>query len=181
MLDSVKEFLFGSSPLDLVYFTILFISVIQCYINGFVSSLISASKWILSYVGTLILFPILRPYMDGLSSNEYALDIMFSVVTFFILLFIIILINKGISKAVKLSVLGRVDKIFGFFFGIVRTYIMFIFIFSAINSIFDYKHWPIDTEKSITFPFIQKGYNILLKEIPDKDEYEDAKDKIQEL
>ena len=62
MLDSVKEFLFGSSPLDLVYFTILFISVIQCYINGFVSSLISASKWILSYVGTLILFPILRPY-----------------------------------------------------------------------------------------------------------------------
>ena len=54
MLDSVKEFLIGSSPLDLVYFTILFISVIQCYINGFVSSLISASKWILSYVGTLI-------------------------------------------------------------------------------------------------------------------------------
>ena len=106
---------------------------------------------------------------------------MFSVVTFFILLFIIILINKGISKAVKLSVLGRVDKIFGFFFGIVRTYIMFIFIFSAINSFFDYKHWPIDTEKSITFPFIQKGYSILLEEIPDEDEYEDAKDKIQEL
>ena len=41
MLDSVKEFLIGSSPLDLAYFTILFISVIQCYINGFVSSLIS--------------------------------------------------------------------------------------------------------------------------------------------
>ena len=181
MLDSIKEYLIGSSPLDLVYFIILFISVIQCYINGFVSSLISASKWILSYIGTLFLFPILRPYMDGLSSNAYALDIMFSVVTFFILLFIIILINKGISKAVKLSVLGRVDKIFGFFFGIVRTYIMFIFIFSAINSFFDYKHWPIDTEKSITFPFIQKGYSILLEEIPDEDEYEDAKDKIQEL
>ena len=75
MLDNVKEFLIGSSPLDLAYFIILFISVIQCYINGFVSSLISASKWILSYVGTLFLFPILRPYMDGLSSNEYALDI----------------------------------------------------------------------------------------------------------
>ena len=110
MLDIVKEFLIGSSPLDLVYFTILFISVIQCYINGFVSSLISASKWILSYVGTLILFPILRPYMDGLSSNEYALDIMFSVVTFFILLFIIILINKGISKAVKLLSLIHISE-----------------------------------------------------------------------
>ena len=181
MLENIKEYLIGSSPLDLVYFTILFISVIQCYINGFVSSLISASIWILSYVCTLILFPILSPYMDGLSSNEYALDIMFGVVTFCILLFIIMLINKGISKAVKLSVLGRVDKIFGFFFGIVRTYIMFIFIFSAINSFFDYKHWPIDTEKSITFPFIQKGYSILLEEIPDEDEYEDAKDKIQEL
>ena len=121
MLESIKEYLIGSSPLDLVYFTILFISVIQCYINGFVSSLISASKWILSYVGTLFLFPIIRPYMNGLSSNEYALDIMFCVVTFFILLFIIILINKGISKAVKLSVLGRVDKIFGFFFGICKN------------------------------------------------------------
>ena len=88
-------------------------------------------------------------------------------------------VPEGVEGFVKYK--GRVDKIFGFFFGIVRTYIMFIFIFSAINSFFDYKHWPIDTEKSITFPFIQKGYSILLEEIPDEDEYEDAKDKIQEL
>jgi membrane protein required for colicin V production len=181
MLEILKEFFVSTSPVDLAFFAILLFSVVQCYINGFVSSLISASKWVLSYVGTLFLFPILRPYIDDLSSNEYALDIMLSVVLFILLLFVIILVNKGISKAVKLSVLGKVDKIFGLFFGVLRTYIMFVFIFSAINSFFDYKYWPIDTEKSITFSFIQKGSNFLSNEIPDEDEYEDAKDKIQEL
>ena len=139
------------------------------------------AKWLLAYIITLILFPKIKPYVKDIIDNEYVLDVGLGIVIFVVVIFLVLLINKGISKAVKLSVLGRVDKIFGFFFGIVRTYIMFIFIFSAINSFFNYKHWPIDTEKSITFPFIQKGYSILLEEIPDEDEYEDAKDKIQEL
>ena len=119
--------------------------------------------------------------MSDFSKNEYVLDIILGVGLFILILFIILLINKGLKKAIKLSSLGKVDKIFGFFFGILRTYIVCICIFSTVNNFFDYKDWPIDTDESITFPLIEKGSSFLSDEIPDEDEYQDAKDKIQEL
>ena len=181
MIETLKEFYNLISIIDLMYLVITIMSLIKCYSKGFVLSVLAMAKWLFAYIITLIIFPKVKPYFKDVIDNEYVLDIGLGIGLFIIVIFFVLLINKGISKAVKLSVLGRVDKIFGLFFGVLRTYIMFVFIFSAINSFFDYKHWPIDTEKSITFSFIQKGSNFLSDEIPDEDEYEDAKDKIQEL
>ena len=100
---------------------------------------------------------------------------------FIIILFIILMISRGIGKAIKYSGIGRIDTFFGFFFGILRTYVVCICIFSTVNNFFDYKDWPIDIDKSITFPYIQKGSSFLSDEFPDKDEYQDAKETLQEL
>ena len=181
IIEFVKEFFINTSPIDLFVFILLFFSIIQCYINGFISSLLSASKWLLSYVITLYLFPIIKPYVADFSKNEYVLDIILGVCLFILILFIILMINKGLKKAIKLSSLGKIDKIFGFFFGIIRTYVVCICIFSTVNNFFDYKDWPIDTDESITFSLIEKGSSFLSDEIPDEDEYQDAKEKIQEL
>ena len=181
IIENIKDFFLDSSPIDLFFFTLLIFSVIQCYINGFISSLLSASKWLLSYVITLYLFPIVKPYVSDFSKNEYVLDIILGVGLFILILFTILMINKGLKKAIKLSSLGKVDKIFGFFFGILRTYVVCICIFSTVNNFFDYKDWPIDTDESITFSIIEKGSSFLSDEIPDEDEYQDAKEKIQKL
>ena len=49
------------------------------------------------------------------------------------------------------------------------------------NSIYNYKKWPINLDQSIIFPLVEKGSNYLINEFPDKKQYEDAKDKVQEL
>ena len=36
-------------------------------------------------------------------------------------------------------------------------------------------------EKSFTFPYVEKGSNYLIKEFPNEENYNDAKDKVQEL
>ena len=41
--------------------------------------------------------------------------------------------------------------------------------------------WPINSKRSFTFSYIEKGSNYLIKEFPDEKNYEDAKDKVQEL
>ena len=38
-----------------------------------------------------------------------------------------------------------------------------------------------DLEKSFTFPYVEKGSNYLIKEFPNEKNYNDAKDKVQEL
>jgi membrane protein required for colicin V production len=169
------------SLFDLMYLIITIFSLIKCSRKGFVLSILAASKWLLAYVVTLILFPKTKPYVENIIDNEYVLDIILGVGIFALVIFIILMINKGISKAVKYSGLGRVDTIFGFFFGFLRSYIICVCIFSTISIVYNHSKWPMNISESLTFPYVEKGSNYLIKEFPDEKNYKETKDKIEEL
>ena len=180
-MEILKEFYNSISVLDLVYLIITILSLIKCYIKGFVLSVLAMAKWLLAYILTLIIFPRIKPYVKDIIDNEYILDIALGISIFIILIFLILLINKGISKAVKYTGLGNLDTIFGFFFGFVRSYIIAVCIFSAVHIVYNHDKWPINHNKSYIFPYLKKGSNYLLKEFPDEKTYQDSKEKIKEL
>ena len=169
------------SSFDLIYIFFTLLSLIKCYRKGFILSILAASKWLLAYVLTLIIFPRVKPFVEGIIDSEYVLDIILGVGIFVIIIFLVLMINKGIGKAVTYSGLGTLDKVFGFFFGFLRSYIICVCIFSTISIIYNYEKWPIDFKKSFTFPYVEKGSNYLIKEFPNEENYNDAKDKVQEL
>ena len=139
------------------------------------------AKWLLAYILTLIIFPRIKPYVEDIIDNEYILDIALGISIFIMIIFFILLINKGISKAVKYTGLGNLDKMFGFFFGFVRSYIIAVCIFSAAHIVYNHDKWPVNHNKSYIFPYLKKGSNYLLKEFPDEKTYQDSKEKIKEL
>ena len=181
MFDALKSFYEAISIIDLIYLTISTLSVIKCYRKGFVLSILAASKWILAYIVTLILFPITKPYFKNIIDSEYLIDVTLSVVIFVLTIFIILMINKGISSAVKYSGLGSLDTTFGFFFGFIRGYIICVLIFSTADIVYNYSKWPINLNKSYSFPYIEKGSNYLIKEFPNEKNYQNSKEKIEEL
>ena len=180
-MEILNEFYNSISILDLVYLIITILSLIKCYIKGFVLSILAMAKWLLAYVLTLIIFPRIKPYVKDIIDNEYILDIALGISIFIIVIFFILLISKGISKAVKYTGLGNLDTIFGFFFGFVRSYIIAVCIFSAVHIVYNHDKWPINHNKSYIFPYLKKGSNYLLKEFPDEKTYQDSKEKIKEL
>jgi len=181
MLEVLKNFYEAISVFDLIYLLITILSLIKCSRKGFVLSILAASKWLLAYVITLMLFPRVKPYTKNIIDNEYILDIALGIGIFVLVIFVILMINKGISKAVKYSGLGKVDTLFGFFFGFLRSYIISVCIFSTINIVYNYSKWPINPDKSLTFSYVEKGSNYLIKEFPNEKNYKDAKEKIEEL
>ena len=181
MTNLLLEFYEAVSTFDIIYLIFLILSLLKCSRKGFVLSLLAASKWLLAYVITLILFPKVRPFVDGIIDSNYVLDIVLGVGMFILVIFVILMINKGISKAVTYSGLGTLDKIFGFFFGFLRSYVIVVCIFSTISIIYNYDKWPFDFDKSFTFPIVEKGSNYLIKEFPNEKNYDDAKEKVQEL
>ena len=180
-MDGFLKIFENISSFDLIYIVFTILSLIKCSRKGFVLSLIAASKWLLAYVLTLIIFPRVKPFVEGVIDSEYILDIILGVGIFVIIIFLILMINKGIGKAVTYSGLGTLDKIFGFFFGFLRSYIICVCIFSTISIIYNYNKWPMNLEKSFTFPYVEKGSNYLIKEFPNEKNYNDAKEKVQEL
>ena len=181
MIEYLKEFYYSISILDLIFLVITISSLIKCYSKGFILSVLSMAKWLLAYVLTLIIFPLIKPYVKDIIDNEYVLDISLGISLFILLIFCILLINRGISKAVKYTGLGSLDKIFGFFFGFIRAYILSIFIFSGVHIVYNYDKWPLNPNKSFIFPYLEKGSNYLLKEFPNEKTYQDSKEKIEDL
>jgi membrane protein required for colicin V production len=181
MIDTLKNFYEAVTIIDLIFLIITFFSVIKCYRKGFVLSLLSTSKWVLAYVVTLILFPKIKPYFKNIIDSEYVLDIMLGLAIFVLVIFIVLVVNKGISKTVKFVGLGRLDSIFGLFFGFIRGYVICVCLFSALDIVYNYNKWPINTDKSYAFPYIEKGSIYLVKIIPNEKKYQDSKEKIEEL
>ena len=181
MVDALNDFYEAISIIDLIFLVITIFSVIKCYNKGFILSLLSASKWLLAYVITIILFPRVKPYFKNIIDSEYVLDVTLSLSIFVLIIFIILVVNKGISKTVKFVGLGRLDSVFGLFFGFIRSYIICVCLFSAIDIVYNYNKWPINADKSYTFPYIEKGSIYLIEVFPNEKKYQDSKEKIEKI
>ncbi len=181
MIEYFQNVYENIAAFDLIYFFITLLSLIKCSRKGFVLSLLEAAKWLLAYVITLILFPRVKSYIGNIIENEYVLDIFLGVGIFVLVIFLILLINKGISKAVKYSGLGKLDTLFGFFFGFLRGYIICVCIFSTVNIFYNYNNWPLNNKTSLTFPYVKKGSNYLIKEFPNEEKYKESKEKIKDI
>ncbi len=180
-LEFFKEILNMISSIDLIYILITILSLIKCYRKGFVLSILSMSKWLFAYIITLILFPRIKPYIKNAIDNEYVLDIGLGITIFIIVIFLILLINKAISRAIKYTGIGSLDTVFGFFFGFIRAYVISICIFSGVHIVYNYDKWPLNLDKSFTFPYLEKGSNYLLKVFPNEKTYQESKEKIEDL
>ena len=181
MIDFLKDFYNLLSIIDLFYLIITILSLVKCYRKGFVLSVLAMAKWLLAYIITLIAFPRLKPYVKDIIDNEYVLDVGLGITIFVIVIFLVLLINRGISRAVRYTGLGSLDTVFGFFFGFLRSYIISVCLFSAVHVVYNYEKWPINSDKSYIFPYLEKGSNYLLKEFPDEKTYQDSKEKIEDL
>ena len=181
MIEFFKELYKNIVAFDIIYLIITLLSLIKCSRKGFVLSLLAAAKWLLAYVVTLILFPRVKSYVGDVIDNEYILDVILGVGIFVIVIFMILIINRSISKAVKYSGIGKLDTVFGFFFGFLRGYIICVCIFSTVNIFYNYRNWPLNTKTSWAFPYVEKGSNYLIKEFPNEEKYKESKEKIEDI
>ena len=170
------------SVFDLIVFLIIVYSMAQCTAKGFMVSLLSFLKWILALIITIILVPKLNPWVQDYIESKFVTDIGLGIFIYVVSLFIIINIGKAISSAVTWSGLGAVDKSFGLIFGIFKGYVICVCIFSLFSWFYPYKTWPIKTEETYSFKIINKGSELLIKELPNsKDHYEDSEELIEKI
>ena len=181
MIESIQNIFEQVTLFDYIYIVLTTLFIIQGASKGFVLSILSAAKWILAYVVTIYIFPKAKPYVDDIIDNEYVLDIILGVGIFVVIIFLILLINKALSKAISYSGIGKIDKVFGFLFGFVKAYVVVVCLYTAAHIIYNHDKWPMNLNDSYTFTWVEKGSNYLIKEFPDEKEYKEAKEKVQDI
>ena len=182
MPDIIESIQNSISPFDLIVFLILVYSMAQCAAKGFTLSLLSFSKWLLALIITIILVPKFNPLVQEYIESDFIADVGLGIFIYIISLFIIINIGKAIGRAVTYSGLGSVDKSFGLMFGIFRSYVICVCLFSLFNWFYPHKNWPIETEGTYSFEIIYKGSEFLVDEFPNsKDYYDQTEEKLEKI
>ena len=182
MPDVIESIQSSISAFDLIVFLITVYSMAQCVAKGFMMSLLSFSKWLLALIITIILVPKLNPWIQGYIESKFVTDIGLGIFIYMLSLFVIINIGKAIGKTVTYTGLGSVDKIFGLMFGIFKSYIICVCVFSLFNWFYPHKNWPIETEGTYSFEIIYKGGEFLVDEFPNsKDYYDETEEKLEKI
>ena len=170
-LDSIEIF----STIDFIFIFFLILNSFLSLKNGFVLSLLSFLKWILSIIAVKIFLPIATPYTENIIESEFTHDMVFGGIIFIITLFIIILISKGMKKTMSWTGLGGVDKFFGFIFGFVKGYVYFV-------SIFPFPKWGANLNEGKFFTSIVWGQEFLAENLPKRYEYiEKSKENVDKI
>ena len=166
---------------DVAVSVIFLYCIVQCFLRGFSLSLIYFMKWILSLVITIILLPKLQPFLSEYIESEFINSVGLGVLVFIIILFLTIVIGKALSRTVKWTGVGTIDKSFGLLFGVFKGYVVSVCIFSILNWFYPFKNWGISAEDAFSFNFIQNGSELLIEEFPTGEDFMDTKEQIEKI
>ena len=140
--------------LDLIIIILIFISAFFAFIRGFSLEILSLSGWIFS-IGISYLY-------GGLASNQinqfldnFLISTLVSYVFSFILLLIIFsYLTKNVSSLIKNSFAGLLDRSLGFFYGLLRGYLLVCFCYFCFDYFYSGSK-PIFLESSKLIPIIK--------------------------
>ncbi len=180
-LSSLNDFINNVNWFDVIFVFIMIFSIIQCFSKGFSLSLISFMKWILSTIVTIILVPKLQPLVSDYIESEFVNNVGVGIVIFVCTLFLTIVLGRTLSRTVKWTGMGSIDRTFGLLFGFFKGYIISICLFSIFNWFYPYQNWGISAEDAISFNIIKTGSEILVEEFPSSEDFEDTKDIIEKI
>mgnify|MGYP001162316920 FL=1 len=181
-MDNIVSFIKDNLVVfDIAFLIFVTYFAIQCLTRGFVLSIISSVKWILALVITIKLIPIVESRVsDYIDINERVFSVGLGIFVYAISLFVLIIIGRSLGR-VSYAGLGPIDKIFGLFFGIAKGYIFAVCIFSIVSWFYSYEKWDISLNDSYFFPKVEWGSMWLIDKFPDQIDFENTKEKIEEI
>ncbi len=177
----MEFFLERISWFDLIFLIILVYFITQCSLRGFSLSFLSFLKWVVALILTIIFLPKLQPWVSDYIESPFINNMGLGVALYVSFLFLLILLGKALSSSMKWTGFGSMDKLFGFFFGFFKGYIVSVCLYTIINWFYPFDNWSIKINKALTYKFVKSGSEILIEEFPKYQDLQDGRKKIENL
>jgi len=140
--------------LDLIIIILIFISAFFAFVRGFSLEILSLSGWIFSIGISYLYGGIASNQINQLLDNFLISTIISYVFSFIILLIIFSFLTKNVSSLIKNSFAGLLDRSLGFFYGLLRGYLLICFCYFCFDYFYSGSK-PIFLESSKLVPIIK--------------------------
>ncbi|MBM3950070.1 MAG: CvpA family protein [Rhodospirillales bacterium] len=156
----------GVNGLDLAVAALLLVSAGFAYFRGFVHEVLSITGWIGAAAAAIYGFPHAKPYFRQFIDNALFADIAAGAALFLVALVVLSLLARMISRRVKDSALGALDRALGFLFGLARGALIAVLAFVVYMLAVPPKERPEWVAKARTTPWMGAGANLLIGALP---------------
>ena len=154
--------------IDIVVLVVIGLAALIAFANGFVNVVL----WILSWVGavaaTVYFFPMARPIAERYIAEPLIANVVSAVAIFILALIVCAILNQIISRAVRGSAIGAIDRSLGLLLGLVIGAVIVCGAYMLmVWAIPDERDRPQSVAEAKTLPMVQKGAELLKAMVPE--------------
>ena len=152
---------------DLVILAILAISGLLALSRGFVKEVLSIGGWVIAAIAALELFPLLQLVVRRYVGQPLIADSIAVVGIFVVVLTVASLLSSAISRRVRGSEIGILDRSLGFLFGLLRGVVVIALAYLVLVQFLPAKDQPDWLRQARAMPAIEYSAEILARLAPD--------------
>jgi membrane protein required for colicin V production len=127
---------------DLAVFGFMAVSGLVAFVRGLVREVLGVGAWAGAVAAAFLFLPTMRPIVRNWVQTPEVVDIVSFVVVFLVSVIILTLIAGSISRFVRRSALGGVDRTLGLVFGLARGAVVVVVAYILGQMVFPIERWP---------------------------------------
>jgi membrane protein required for colicin V production len=151
---------------DIIVVTIIGLSALFGFIRGFLREVLSIGAWIVAGLATWFGLPLLRPFARQYISHELIADVATGIGIFLVVLVVASVISHLITRSVRESALGPLDRSLGILFGIARGAVIVSVALLICDNFYPPDNRPEWLKDARTLPVVQVGADFMRQFVP---------------
>jgi len=152
---------------DLAIVAVLVISAAFAFFRGFVHELLAIGSWIGAGVATLYGFPLVQPEARKYIGSPLIADLAAGIILFLLVVVVLSIVTRLLSRRVRDSSLGPLDRSLGLLFGALRGAVLVSIAWLMLLWVVPREDFPDWIAEARALPLVEKGSDILTRIVPD--------------
>ena len=152
---------------DLVALAVIGLSALLALARGAVREVLSLASWLGAVVAAFALFAPLRPVVRGVITEPLLADVATLVLAFLIPFLAIRVLASLIGRRVDGGLLGPLDKLFGFAFGVFRGVLVVAAAYLVLSFFVAPERQPAAIREARLLPQVRKGAGLVARALPE--------------
>ena len=151
---------------DFGMLALIALSAAAGFLRGFARELLGLAAWIVAGLLASRLYPGTVPFAQRWIADPLVADLVCFTVVFVVILVLLSVVANLLSRLVRLSLLGGVDRLFGAAFGLVRGAVLLVLCYIVLAFALPMRDWPGPVRTARGLPYLHAGAHLVLAEAP---------------
>jgi membrane protein required for colicin V production len=153
---------------DTVMLGIVALSVLAGFLRGFARELLGLAAWIVAALLASRFYASALPLARNWIEDGLIADLVCFVAVFVMVLFGLSLLANLLSRLVRLSLLGGIDRLLGAIFGLVRGAALLVLAYIVMAFVLPAEDWPVPVRDARSLPYLHAGAQYALAQAPER-------------